>query len=244
VAGAALIYGTLDMPYYGTADAPVHSGIGRYYLERSGSEIGLPNVVTSILASYRGYDTFGELTVIFTAGVGVILLLARKRSTELPRNGARAQSPEATEATHTPPHRMQMMPVLRAVTKALIPVVLLFALYVQAHGDFGPGGGFQAGVIFAAGLIFYAMIYGPDELARIVPLWLTEVAISLGLLIFGGVGVLTLILGKNFLDYSALNPGHPQHGQHWGILVVELGVGITVAAVMLTVYFRFAGRKA
>jgi len=77
--GALLLYGTLDMPYYGDADAPIDKHVVPRYLEESGKEIGLPNVVTSILASYRGYDTMGELTVIFTAGVGVLLLIGRFR---------------------------------------------------------------------------------------------------------------------------------------------------------------------
>ncbi len=77
VAGGALIYGTADMPLYGDANAPVHTHVADRYIEKSGEEIGIPNIVTSVLASYRGYDTLGETTVIFTAGVGVMLLLGR-----------------------------------------------------------------------------------------------------------------------------------------------------------------------
>jgi multicomponent Na+:H+ antiporter subunit B len=79
VTGAALIYGTLDMPYYGDPQAPVHQHVAPRYLEESIYEVGMPNVVTSVLASYRGYDTLGETTVIFTAGVGVLLLLGGRR---------------------------------------------------------------------------------------------------------------------------------------------------------------------
>ena len=79
VTGAALIYGTLDMPYFGDPDAPVHQHVAPRYLEKSPDEIGIPNVVTGVLASYRGYDTLGELTVIFTAGVGVLALLGIRR---------------------------------------------------------------------------------------------------------------------------------------------------------------------
>ena len=79
VTGAALIYGTLDMPHFGDPDAPVHQHVAPRYLEQSPDEIGIPNVVTGVLASYRGYDTLGELTVIFTAGVGVLALLGIRR---------------------------------------------------------------------------------------------------------------------------------------------------------------------
>ena len=87
VTGAALIYGTLDMPHFGDPDAPVHHHVAPRYLEESPDEIGIPNVVTGVLASYRGYDTLGELTVIFTAGVGVLALLGirRRRQDEVTR---------------------------------------------------------------------------------------------------------------------------------------------------------------
>ena len=87
VTGAALIYGTLDMPHFGDPDAPAHHHVAPRYLEKSPDEIGIPNVVTGVLASYRGYDTLGELTVIFTAGVGVLALLGirRRRQDEVTR---------------------------------------------------------------------------------------------------------------------------------------------------------------
>ena len=87
VTGAALIYGTLDMPHFGDPDAPAHQHVAPRYLEKSQEEIGIPNVVTGVLASYRGYDTLGELTVIFTAGVGVLALLGirRRRQDEVTR---------------------------------------------------------------------------------------------------------------------------------------------------------------
>jgi len=76
--GAMLIYGTLDMPRYGDPDAPIHQHVAPHYLEVSAQEIGIPNVVTSVLASYRGYDTYGESTVVLTAAVGALLLLGRR----------------------------------------------------------------------------------------------------------------------------------------------------------------------
>ncbi len=80
--GAALVYGTIDMPRFGDPEAPIHGHVVPRYLTQSADEVGLPNVVTSVLASYRGYDTLGEVTVIFTAGIGVLLLIggARRRT--------------------------------------------------------------------------------------------------------------------------------------------------------------------
>ena len=133
--------------------------------------------------------------------------------------------------------------VLRVVGKALVPFILLFALYVQFHGDYGPGGGFQAGVIFAAGLILHGLIFGLDELQRAIPLALVEIGIALGTLIYGGVGVASMVLGGEFLHYGVLDHHEPVHGQHLGILLVELGVGITVTFVMVAIFYSFAGRS-
>jgi multicomponent Na+:H+ antiporter subunit B len=132
--------------------------------------------------------------------------------------------------------------ILRILSKLLIPVILLFALYVQFHGDYGPGGGFQAGVIFGAGIILYGLIFGFDEAQRAFPPRVLEIFVALGLMLYGGVGVAAVFAGGNFLDYSAL-AHEPTHGQHLGILLVELGVGVTVAAVMATIFYQFAGRS-
>ena len=140
------------------------------------------------------------------------------------------------------PMRMRDKKVLRIVAKGFIPFILLFALYVQFHGDFGPGGGFQAGVIFAAGLILYGLIYGLEELKRVAPTRVVEVCAAVGVLLYGGTGVLTMFLGGNFLEYSQL-AHDPAHGQHYGLIAIEGGVGITVTAAMLTIFYMFAGRK-
>ena len=131
--------------------------------------------------------------------------------------------------------------VLRIITKPAIPFILLFALYVQFHGDYGPGGGFQAGVIFGAVFVLYTLVFGLDKARRVTPPALLQSLIALGLLLYAGTGVASLILGAHFLDYGAL-AHDPVHGQHWGILLVELGVGTTVASVIITIFFAFAGR--
>ena len=136
---------------------------------------------------------------------------------------------------------MQHKVILRVVSKFLIPFILLFGLYVQWHGDFGPGGGFQAGVIFAAAFILYALIFGIDRTRQAVPAWVTRGGLAVGVLIYSGVGVATILMGENFLDYNALAI-KPTSGQHIGILLVELGVGVTVCCAMITIYVAFAGR--
>ena len=128
--------------------------------------------------------------------------------------------------------------VPRVVAKLLIPYMLLYALYVQWHGDYGPGGGFQAGVIFAAAVILYALIFDLGNAQRAIRPWVVNLLVPLGLLLFIGVGIATILKGGVFLEYGVLEHD-PVHGQHLGILLVELGVGTTVAGVMLTIFYGF-----
>ena len=133
-------------------------------------------------------------------------------------------------------------PVLRIISKIIIPMILLFALYVQFHGDFGPGGGFQAGVIFAAGFILYGLVFGTEALRSAVPPGALRLLTAFGLLLFAGVGAVTMLAGSDYLAYNALAQD-PVAGQHLGILIVEFGVGVTVSAVMITIFLAFAGRN-
>jgi len=136
---------------------------------------------------------------------------------------------------------MKRNPILRITAKLLIPLIILFALYVQFHGDFGPGGGFQAGVIFSAALILYSLVFGLDAAEKIIPPHILRILASAGVVLYASVGIVPLFLDANYLDYSVL--GSTQiSGQHLGILLVELGVGMTVTAVMLIIFFTFAGR--
>lgn len=131
--------------------------------------------------------------------------------------------------------------ILRVISRLLIGPILLYGLYVQFHGDFGPGGGFQAGVIFAVGLILYGIVFSLRTLRRLVPDWFVHRLAAFGVLLYAGTGVAGMLLGSNFLDYNPLGP-YPIQGQHWGIITIEAGVGITVFAVMLSIYYVFAGR--
>ena len=128
--------------------------------------------------------------------------------------------------------------VPRVVAKLLIPYMLLYALYVQWHGDYGPGGGFQAGVIFAAAVILYALIFDLGNAQRAIRPWVVNLLVPLGLLLYIGVGIATILKGGVCLEYGMLEHD-PVHGQHLGILLVELGVGTTVAGVMLTIFYGF-----
>jgi multicomponent Na+:H+ antiporter subunit B len=229
LAGGALCYAALDLPAFGASDTPVQSHpITDVYLRQSQEDTGIPNTVTSVLASYRGLDTLGELLVVFTAGVTVLLLLGPLM------RPAQAQRSTALDLVD---YR-----VLRVVTGMLMPFILLFALYVLFHGDFGPGGGFQAGVIFAAGFVLYGLVFGVDKAQQVLPNRVLWVLVAFGPLLYAGVGVTGMLLGGSFLDYDVLGGDDPQAGQHLGILLVESAIGITVAAVMTSIFLAFANR--
>ena len=132
--------------------------------------------------------------------------------------------------------------IVRVIVKMLVPFVLLFGIYVQMHGDFGPGGGFQAGVIFAAGFILYAIIFGVATAREVLSATTTRVLLVIGVLLYSGVGVAGILMGGNYLDYNVLAET-PTGGQHVGIILVEFGVGITVAASVITIFCTFAGRR-
>lgn len=132
--------------------------------------------------------------------------------------------------------------ILRFIAKFFFPVIALFALYVQFHGDYGPGGGFQAGVILSVAFIFYALVFGMKTTEQVLPLGVLRILASTGVLIYSGTGIVTMLMGGNFLDYDILSL-RPIQGQHIGIMVIELGVGITVSAVMLIIFYTFANRE-
>jgi multicomponent Na+:H+ antiporter subunit B len=131
--------------------------------------------------------------------------------------------------------------ILRVATKIIVPTILLYALYVQFHGDFGPGGGFQAGVIASAAFILYALVFGLGRTHAVLPTWVVRACASVGVLLYGGVGLYSMLVGGVFLDYDVL-AHDPEHGQHLGILLVELGVMVTVFGVMVTIFYFFAAR--
>lgn len=228
--GIALIYGTLDFPLVGDPSAPVHQHVGPDYLAQTPEKIGVPNVVTAVLASFRGYDTLGETVVIFSAGIAVLMLL-----------GLGAQPGASTSASDRREPERNL--VLWVVVKPMIALVLLFGLYVQLHGDYGAGGGFQAGVIFASGFILYSLVYGDSFARQVMPAsWLARLA-ALGVLIYGLTGAVSLFRGSEYLNYNVLS-ADPVGGQHLGILLVEAGVGLTVFATVLLLYYALSGREA
>jgi multicomponent Na+:H+ antiporter subunit B len=132
--------------------------------------------------------------------------------------------------------------ILRVGTKLILPFILLFALYVQFHGDYGPGGGFQAGVIFGSAFILYGLLFGVERTRAVAPPAVIRSLAASGVMLYAGVGVAGMLLGGNLLDYGVLR-ADPVEGQHLGILLIELGVGVTVSSTMVMLFYAFASRS-
>jgi len=137
---------------------------------------------------------------------------------------------------------MQDNVVIRTTAKALMPFMMMFGLYVIFHGEGGPGGGFQGGVILASAFVLYTLVWGLEESNRVMPRRLSDLLAATGVLVYAGVGVYCMVQGGNFLDYYYLGsaPDDPGAAQALGMTLVEIGVGITVASVMITLFREFA----
>ncbi|MEH6462300.1 MAG: DUF4040 domain-containing protein [Shewanella psychromarinicola] len=224
-----IIYATFDKPRLGDPDAPVHQHLAPWYLEKTPEYIDIPNVVTAILGSFRGYDTLGEVFVVFAACIGVLFILGV--------SPPRKNQPVIKKSSGL---RHHLIP--QVVGRLLIPFIVLFGLYVQFHGEYGPGGGFQAGAIIATGVILYALLEGESEALRAIPRGVLLGMVIGGALLYGGVGVACMLMGGAFLDYSVL-AADPVFGQQLGILIIEAGVGMAVCGALLAIFHAFAARE-
>lgn len=227
-----VLYATFDKPTFGDPAAPVHQHVAPWYLENEPKYIDIPNVVTAVLGSFRGYDTLGEVFVVFTAGIGVLFLLSARPSSSASRR--RKVQDESGIGL-----RNDLIP--RIVARLLVPFILLFGLYVQFHGEYGPGGGFQAGALIAAAFILYALVEGEERTLEVLPKNALIALTAAGALLYGAVGVAGMLLGAEFLNYSVL-ASNPVTGQQTGIILIEAGVGMTVTGVLLLIFHAFAAR--
>ncbi len=227
--GLLLLAASRDFPNWGDPDSPASSyRLSRHFITETINETAVPNMVTAVLADYRGYDTLFEAVVIFTAGIAVIGILRRY--------GSRNSIPSARETPLTP---KKPDLIVESTVRLLIPIIQIFALYVIAHGHHSPGGGFQGGVIFGASFILLALARDLKAAQNWVAEKRTLILACCGILIYAGIGVLCQFLGDNFLDYQILHrilPTDPVMARYHSILVVEIGVAFTVTAIMFSIY--------
>jgi len=225
-AGILMLAASLDFPDWSAPTTPASTHLSPHYIEKSIEETSVPNLVTSVLADYRGYDTMFETVVIFCGGITVLTLIRR---TFIRKD----------KYINPRPVREDSDIILQSAVRILVPLIQVFALYVVAHGHHSPGGGFQGGVILGASFILLSIAYD----LKFVLKRLKENSILffsiLGVTIYAGIGLVSLFLGQNFLAYAAWAElfGITEVEAHsHGMLGVEIGVAITVTAIMLSLY--------
>lgn len=207
------------MPRFGSADQPAYTHVAQRYLERGVEEAGAENIVTGVILNYRGFDTNGEVTVIFTACAAVIAVLAGSRNKQ-----------DHREAASSVPESL----VVRYVVRLLAPFIALFALYVVLFGEVSPGGGFQGGTVFGALLIVMTVAVSRSEAERLLPLrarpWL-QVA---GPLSFIAVGTTGAVLTGWYLGF----PQGATAVTRLMLMVLEFGIGVGGATVIASIFWR------
>jgi multicomponent Na+:H+ antiporter subunit B len=226
ITGLLMAYATFYKPDFGDPSAPAHQHLTPWFMQTTAEQIDIPNVITAILASFRGYDTLGEVFVVLVAGIGVLFLLSAPRPASLPERRSDG---------------LKHYLIPRMIGRLLIPFILLFGLYVQFHGEYGPGGGFQAGALIAAAVILYGLLEGQERALAVLPLKFLRLLMASGALLYAGVGVVGILKGSYFLDYSVLAEDTVT-AQQVGIILIEAGVGMTVTGVLLSVYHAFVAR--
>jgi multicomponent Na+:H+ antiporter subunit B len=256
--GGLLFYCSLDFPLWGDPQAPASRHVSPHYIEQTLEETSVPNIVTAVLADYRGFDTMFETIVIFTAGIACILILRRFKYVErgqtrlyrhiptsitlrIEEGGKYPEESEDFERIDSDwiPYDL----IVKTTSRLIMPFIQIFALYVIAHGHHSPGGGFQGGVILGASLILFAIAFDLRTSLKRMSERFTAVLCTLGVLIYAGTGLLSILLEANYLDYGALASilrVDPVSARSHGILIVEIGVGIAVMAVMIILYYNLA----
>lgn len=255
--GGLLMGSTADFPAWGDPASPAASYLSPNYIEKTMEETSVPNIVTSVLADYRGFDTMFETAVVFTAGVACFFLLRaaggddrRERAFRHRATGVVLNVDESFSGNMDPNFFREIDtlwapndPIIETVGRILAPFIQVFGLYVIAHGHYSPGGGFQGGVILGASIILLALCYDLRFARNRLKERLNSILSAVGVLIYAGVGAACLAFGANFLDYSALSPilsVDPIHARSLGIFFVEVGVGLAVMATMILIYANLA----
>ena len=255
--GGLLIYMTADFPAWGDPKSPASTHVSTYYIEESYVQTATPNVVTTVLGDYRGYDTMFETAVVFTAGLACFFLLGSYRRHEsdlclyrhlhtgvvLKFKGACPKPKDSSCFERVDPNWTPYDFIVSGASKLLIPFIQIFGLYVVAHGHYSPGGGFQGGVILAASFLLLGLSHNLRIMNRRFDHRSLAVTSALGVMVYSGVGLVCLGMGFNFLDYAGLaDLLHVPFvtARSLGVLFVEIGVTLTVMSTMIIIYNNVA----
>ncbi len=233
--GALLLYAATDFPAWGNPESPASaSPVSKHFIANTGVDTEVPNMVTAVLADYRGFDTMFETVVIFIAGIAIIGILRR--------TGADADAPALKRENEI---AAEPDIIVTNTVRLLVPVIQLFAFYVLAHGHVSPGGGFQGGVIMGASFILVALAWDLQTAMGRLSVDRAVMLAGVGILIYAGIGLFSMLLGGEFLDYAELShvlPVSREMARYHAMLGVEIGVAFTVTAVMFAIYANLSTR--
>jgi len=207
------------------------SRLGHYYVDKGPEELGAPNLVTAVVVTYRGLDTLGEVTVLFISAAGVGLMLRRTRRKDDDEDLEQGDRAEETAGKHKPASE-----IVETATELLLPMVILFGIYVFLNGHLSPGGGFQGGAIIASGTMFLLLALPESHISRLM----IAIIESLSGFSYVIVGVLGVIMAGGFLDNRIIDLG--SYGSLFSagaIPLIYVFVGLKVGFELSAVLDRF-----
>ena len=224
--GFLLVFAAQDFPEWGNPQSPASkSPVSSHFIAETGVDTEVPNMVTAVLADYRGFDTMFETVVVFIAGMAVLAIL---------KNSVKKGSVRFDHIVDVEPDL-----IVTNTVRLIVPVIQIFAFYVLAHGHVSPGGGFQGGVLMGASFILVALSWDLETALARFPMNRCIIVAAAGILLYGGIGLLSMFLGGEFLDYAELEkvlPVSREMARYHAMLGVEIGVGLTVTAIMFALY--------
>ncbi|WP_287155384.1 hydrogen gas-evolving membrane-bound hydrogenase subunit E [Candidatus Solincola tengchongensis] len=220
-----LLYVVSRMPPMGDPETPTATHVIPRYLEKAEEETHTVNVITGVILNYRGYDTMGEVTVIFCALAAVLAVLGRERRGVIHGFVDRSEVPSST--------------IVRTMVRFIVPFIILFSVYTILHGETSPGGGFQGGAIIGGSMIIFTTIFGLYESSRRIPLKVRAPLEGAAVMGFFLVGTLGLVGGGNFLTYAWPRVAQDLHPSLvvWLTVLVEVGIGLGGAMVLTSILF-------
>ncbi len=247
-----MLYVASDFPVWGDPQSPAALHVSPHYIEQAVPETKVPNIVSALLADYRGYDTMFETAVVFTAAMACFFIL-RMLGCEMPgqklyrhletgiliRTTPKVNIPIGSSFKRVESVSQRYDFITAKISRLLVPFLQIFALYVIAHGHYSPGGGFQGGVVLGSSWILLALSHDLQPACDRYTEQKMFIMVAAGVLLYAGTGVLAMFYGGNFLDYSALAPLFgldPVMSRSFAILIVEIGVGATCMATMILLY--------
>jgi len=224
--GFLLLLAAKDFPEWGNVQSPASaSPVSSHFISQTGVDTEVPNMVTAVLADYRGFDTMFETVVVFIAGMAVLAILKDSGKKKVGKRDYVVDAEPDLIVTNT--------------VRLIVPVIQIFAFYVLAHGHVSPGGGFQGGVMMGASFILIALSWDLKKALSRFSLNRCTIVAALGIVVYAGIGFLSMVLGGEFLDYAELQkvlPVSREMARYHAMLGVEIGVGLTVTAVMFALY--------